>query len=335
MGQVGSRPLTGGQECRGTTWRPEGAGASRQAPGHVERWGLAVFAVLSVAVVGYSISVAVRGKSYSGLLDGVLVDAIEVVAACLCMLSAYGRKHMRPTALALGAGMLSWACGDIVLTIGSLGGAPASVPVLADAFYLGFYPMAYLAAVLFMRRQLRGTQGPSWLDGLIASLGAAAVCGAFAFSGIRHGSGTGTWATVINLAYPIGDLVLLGLAAGGLAIVRGTEKRVWVLLAAGMALVGAGDTANLFSNSIGASGAGYFVNAVAWPTAEILMAAGLWVQRDCWALRRLPRPPGLPGEQRRYRPGSRNAGCRRDARPPLGRHCAGAQPAEPAPGCHG
>jgi len=255
--------------------------------------GSAAFVALAIAVVVYWVSVAVRGQRYSVLLDGWFVDGIELAAACLCIAGAWGRKHLRPVALALGAAMLSWAIGDVVATFESFGGAQIPVPSLADVFYLGFYPLAYLSAVLFLRRQLRGSQGPNWLDGLVASLGASALCAAFAFHGLEHGNGTGVAGTAASLAYPIGDLLLLGLAAGGFALVKSAQRPVWVLFAAGMGLVACGDTANLFCKSLGATGPGFFINAVAWPTAEILMAGALWAQRDRWSLRPLPRPPGL------------------------------------------
>ena len=123
-------------------------------------------------------------------------------------------------------------------------------PSLADAFYLAFYPLAYVAVVLFMRGEVKKLTPPNWLDGVIAGLGAAAVCGAFAFHGDLAAVGRrARSATVTNLAYPIGDLLLLSLVIGGCAVLPGRRKAPWILLASGIALNVVGDTSNLLQNS--------------------------------------------------------------------------------------
>jgi hypothetical protein len=42
-----------------------------------------------------------------------------------------------------------------------LGGRQPASPSVADMFYLGFYPLAYIAIVLFMRGELRRLTAPS------------------------------------------------------------------------------------------------------------------------------------------------------------------------------
>ena len=44
--------------------------------------------------------------------------------------------------LVMGMACLSWALGDVALTIESLGGASPSTPSVADGFYVGFFPCA-------------------------------------------------------------------------------------------------------------------------------------------------------------------------------------------------
>jgi diguanylate cyclase (GGDEF)-like protein len=179
-------------------------------------------------------------------------------------------------AIALGIGLAYWAIGDCLLTVESLGGRTPPVPSLADLFYLGFYPMAYIAVVLFMRGQLRRLAGPSWLDGVVAGLGAAALCATADFHGLARVAGTGTLGTATDLAFPVGDLVLLGLVVGGYTLLPRSHKSVWRLLSAGLALVVVGDTINLFTNTLAASHEGSILNSLAWPTATMLMSAAPW-----------------------------------------------------------
>ena len=74
-------------------------------------------------------------------------------------------------------------------TVESFHGRTPPVPSVADFFYLGFYPLAYVAVVIFLRAEVRGLSRSSWLDGLVAGLGAASVCATYAFHGILSTAG--------------------------------------------------------------------------------------------------------------------------------------------------
>ncbi|MDQ6822480.1 MAG: hypothetical protein M3076_19455, partial [Actinomycetota bacterium] len=161
------------------------------------------------------------GHQYSTLVDGWLIVAVELVASGLCLARGLLWRSGRPVALTLGAGLLAWSLGDLALTIESLGGSTPPTPSAADAFYLAFFPLAYVAVVLFVRQQLSQLSTPSWLDGAVAGFGAAAVCAAFAFDSVLRLSGGGALAVAVKLAYPIGDLLLLVLVVGSTAVLTG------------------------------------------------------------------------------------------------------------------
>jgi diguanylate cyclase (GGDEF)-like protein len=214
---------------------------------------------------------------YSSLIDGWLVGGFEILASVLCLARGLLWRRGRAVALALGFALLSWSIGDVALTAESLGGATPPTPSVADAFYLGFFPLAYVAVVLFMRGEVRRLNTPSWLDSAVAGLGAAAVCAAFAFHSITRLAGGGTLEVATSLAYPIGDLLLLILVVGGTAMLAGRRKAPWLLLASGIALNVAGDTFNLFHSSVGASHVGTVVTAFGWPAAILLMSMAVWL----------------------------------------------------------
>ena len=121
----------------------------------------------------------------------------------------------------------------------------------------------------------------NWLDGAIAGLGAAAVCAAFAFhSDPARRRRRAPSPPLTNLAYPIGDVLLLGLVVGGFAVLSGPHaRRPWFLLASGIALNVVGDTSNLLQHSFGATASGSILNAIAWPTAIVLMSMAVWLRR--------------------------------------------------------
>ncbi len=229
-----------------------------------------IYGVVCFALAGYLLSLLLRGAEvYWIWLDGWVVCGIEVAASGLCIAKGLIGEPGRRAALILGFALLSWAFGDVMLTAESVGGATPPSPSLADLFYLGFYPLAYVAVVMIMRGEVRKVAATSWLDGAIAGFGAAAVCAAFAFHDILSTAGTSVAATATNLAYPIGDLLLLGLVVGSSAMLSGRPKMPWIFLASGLALNVVGDTSNLLQHSLGASRFGTVFNGIAWPAATV------------------------------------------------------------------
>lgn len=241
---------------------------------------------LAALIVAYTFSIILRPTlNFVPAVDGWMVDGFELFAAGLCLARAIVRRPGRLVALLFGLGLLSWCVGDIVLTVESLGGATAPAVSLKDVFYVGFYPLAYAAIVVFMRRQVRGMSIVSWSDGLVAGLGAAALCAAFAFHSVERLSELHSSGAVTNLVYPVGDLVLFGLVIGATALLTDRRKLPWILIAVACSVNALGDTFNLFqSSSFGATRLAVVSNSIAWPIAFVLIANAVW----------LPSPPPDP-----------------------------------------
>ncbi len=197
----------------------------------------------------------------------------------------------------LGLGILSWSIGDTILTAEFAGGGTPSVPSLADVFWLGFYPIVYVALVLLTRKHLARMGTTMWLDGAVAGLGAAALCASFAFNTILHSVGGNATTVATDLAYPIGDGLLLMLVVGGTAIIPGRKNPQWLLIACAIACTAIGDTFNLFASSGSTSHLGTIVNGVAWPCAILLISIAVWVRPFQTSPLARSGPPGflLPG----------------------------------------
>ena len=235
---------------------------------------MALGAVLAV----YFVSLLIRGPSQQvNLIDGWGVATFEFVASCLCLWRAVTSRR-KTIPLLLGLGILSWSIGDAVLASESAGGATPAVPSLADLFYLGFYPIVYIALVLLTRKHLYRLGATTWLDGAVAGLGAAALCACFAFNTVLHSVGGDASAVATDLAYPIGDGLLLILAVGGTAIIPGRKKTQWLLIAGAIALTAVGDTFNLFASSGATSHVGTIFNSIGWPCAILLISIAVWVR---------------------------------------------------------
>ncbi len=267
------------------------------------RWAFRASAAL---VVAYLVSVILRPNgSYYAPVDGWGVDVFELSMGVVCI-----RRFFDPTwrashsaarvfPLVLGAACISWGLGDVARTIESLGGATPSVPSVADGFYVGFYPLCFASFVMVIRRGNTGSLVATALDGLIAGIGVAAVSAAFLFSAVLHATGGGVLAAATNMAYPVGDLLLLSLAIGGITILPREYRRFLVIASVAIAANAIGDTFNLLQPN---STLGYVCNAVAWPISLLMLAigdVGATAERQGAAGQRLQRGSG--GEDGRVR----------------------------------
>jgi diguanylate cyclase (GGDEF)-like protein len=233
------------------------------------------YGLMGVLLAGYLASLIVRGEDQTWpLFSDWAAAGFEALGSLLCLARGVSRRSGRAVPLTLGLGLLMWSLGDFVLTFESLGGVTPPTPSLADVFYLGFFPLTYVAVVLFMRGEIRKVATPSWLDGAVAGVGAAAACAAFAFHRVLDLAGGSAAAAVTNLAYPIADLLLLGLVVGGSTLMAGRRKTPWILMALGMAVNVVGDTANLFSSSLGELG--FVLDAFAWPASILFLSMSVW-----------------------------------------------------------
>ncbi|HEV2373775.1 MAG TPA: bifunctional diguanylate cyclase/phosphodiesterase [Streptosporangiaceae bacterium] len=270
---------------------PGQLGRAHPAGDRVRAAAWAVYAAMGVILLGYLALLTVWEPSEQARLasSGWGVDVFELAAGGLCLTRGLTGRSRRAVPLTLGLAITSWSLGDIVLTVESQGGVTPPVPSLADVFYLGFYPLAYVATVIFIRGETRRLTTPSWLDGAVATLGTASVCAAFVFDRVLHLTGGDPAATATNLAYPVGDVLLLSLVVGGSTVMSGRRKAPWLLMASGLAITAVGDTANLFGTSFGASRVGFVLNAIAWPVSLLLLSVSVWLR---------PRPADLQAVQK-------------------------------------
>ena len=71
-----------------------------------------------------------------------------------------------------------------------------------------------------------------WLDGIIAALTAGAISAAVVFGAVQASTGGDTAAVATNLAYPLGDMILIGTVLGAVTAARGRLDRTWLFFAA-------------------------------------------------------------------------------------------------------
>ena len=229
------------------------------------------YLVLGAALIADVMTLLLRhnGQSWP-FIDTWGVDSFELVVALAALARSIIPRPGRGFALVLGLGLLSWGIGD---TLWSLEGNPPGISA-ADVFYLLFYPLVYVAMMILIRSELRAASASVWLDGIVAGLGAAAVCAAFGIDTILTSATGSPLSVAVNMAYPIGDLILLTLVVGALVIVTGWPARL-LLLAAGCFVMAIGDTVYLIQSSVGTYQVGTPLDAT-WAIAIFLLSLSAW-----------------------------------------------------------
>ncbi len=242
------------------------------------RW---VFGVAGALVVALIVSLIVRPiGSYVTPVDGWGVDALELTMGALCIARYFQPSWRASTAVArvfplvIGIACLSWGVGDVVLTIESLGGATPPVPSTADAFYFLFFPLCFVGFAILIRRANQGSLLQTSLDGLVAALAAAAFSATFVVAEVLKVTGGSALSVATNLAYPLGDVLLLALAVGGLAVLPRAFRPFFALVCVALTTNAIGDGFNLLQPM---SRFGYISDGAAWPVSLTLLAIAVWL----------------------------------------------------------
>jgi diguanylate cyclase (GGDEF)-like protein len=206
-----------------------------------------------------------------------LYEAIEVVAAGCCLWRAATHPPERLPWLLIGLGLVSYTAAELYYTIAlqPLGEDNIPYPSLADALYLGIYPLAFTGLLLLTRCRAGRLPWMLWVDGLIVALGCAALAGALFYGTVLDSTGGDPLTVATNLAYPTGDLLLLGMVAGLLGVFGLKAARAWSALICGFLVLGVADTIYLYGVASGSYEIGGVLDA-AWPAAMVLVATAAW-----------------------------------------------------------
>ncbi len=235
---------------------------------------------LAVLLLGGTVLVALH--SWLGIAGGldfaissVVYDAVVLGAgvACLVRASAFGPE--RRAWLLLGAAILCWGTAEVYWAIFIEGNANAPYPSPADVGYLLFYPLAYAGLALLVRARAHEINWRLWMDGAIAALGTAALGAAFVFDFVA-GRTEGTPVQVATtLAYPLGDILMVAMVVGVVALTGWRPGRTWSLLLAGLSALVIADIAFTLQATGEALPEGGWVDPI-YLIAAVCLSAAVW-----------------------------------------------------------
>jgi two-component system cell cycle response regulator len=228
----------------------------------------------------------------------VVYDLAMACAAALCLLRAATDERERAAWLSIGLGLVAWTGAEVTwsLAYGFAGNPPSPNPT--DVGYLLFYPAVYVGLGLLVRDRVRGFRASLWLDGVVEGLVAAALVAALlAGPALKAGveGGPAAVAVAVNLAYPIGDMLLLVLVVMAFALCGWRPGRSWAFLGGGLAASALADVAYLSQITRGGTQIEHAADAL-WTAAVILIGIAAWrpirraapVAIEGWALIAIP-----------------------------------------------
>ena len=194
-----------------------------------EPW-LAYLAVGVVALVLH----ALVGRST--LTQNVIYDVVgaSAVVATLVAVRRYRPDRMAPW-IAMATGQALFVAGDLLWNYYTAVGEEP-FPSLADALYLSGYPFIAAGLFLLIRRRLAGGDRSGLLDAAILTTAVAILSWTFVMQPQVIETDLDALALGISLAYPVGDVLLIGVAMG-LLTTPGARTPSFRLLAASLLLL--------------------------------------------------------------------------------------------------
>jgi two-component system, cell cycle response regulator len=196
-------------------------GVTSHASGRVQRvpylW-LVYFAAGVIALIVYFL---LPSEQQAGLYT-----AVGISAALAVVIGVVIHRPAAPIGwLMLAAGQVSYATGDVIYLFVGEGTA-------VDVCYLGMYVFLILALIMFVRRRIPRGDSATLIDPAVLAIAAGVVWYVYVIAPLAAGGD----ATVLVIAYPIFDLLVLAVA---LRLILGTGARTpaFRLLAAGLVLM--------------------------------------------------------------------------------------------------
>ena len=159
------------------------------------------------------------------------------------------------------AGLTSFLIADViyyVLELVSENGAP--FPSIADAFYLGMYPLMIIGLIKMVREVAPGRDGASFIDAAVVGFAMFGCLWVLFVDTVYFRDDNTTAALVTQLAYPVMDVALLAVAAR-LVVTVHLKHPPFAFMVLAIGSLAVADTGYGIYNANGAFDTGLFIDA--------------------------------------------------------------------------
>ncbi|MEA2180430.1 MAG: hypothetical protein QOG77_3727, partial [Solirubrobacteraceae bacterium] len=234
------------------------------------RWGLGSLALLLAACTLQAVLDLDTGP-LTWLLDKWGYNVVLVGSGLLCLARGLRVARERVAWLTMAVGVIGWALGNVYYTAVLWDLDPIPIPSVSDVLWIAYYPVVYVAVAMLLRARIARFHANLWVDGALAALAVAALSAAVVFESVSDTTGGAPLEVATNLAYPLGDLILVGMVTGVVALTGWKPGVTWGALAGSFLLFGVSDGIYLWGNATGTWEAGSVFEA-GWPAATLLLA---------------------------------------------------------------
>ncbi len=235
------------------------------------RWAAFAAAAGAFVVLVLQFELHLGNASVDRFFNNWVYDGIGVAAGITCVARGPVAKE-RAAWLLVGLGVFAWTAGDVYWTVALETVKNPPYPSLADAGYLGFYVPVFVGIGLLVRARVIHFSASVWLDGLIAACAVGAVASSIVLADVWN-TATGSLAAVTtNMAYPVGDALLLSLVIAAFAFSGWSIDRTWLLVGGGLVVFGVADSVYLVQVASGTYRLGTALD-LGWPAGFALIAA--------------------------------------------------------------
>ena len=215
------------------------------------------------------------GPGLDGFFSSGVFNVLILASAAICLLRAATIGRLRGAWTLLGLSLVSFGIGSLIWSIHYADVEPQPFPTVTDGFWLAYYPLAIGGLVLLARDRIVGFDVQRWIDGVAVALIAATPLVALVLQPMVEEGGEGTTlARVVEFAYPVADILLLGAILGIFALAGWRPGRTWLLLAAGLAVFGIADSISAVQFVDGTFEFGDY--NYLWAAGALLIAYAAW-----------------------------------------------------------
>ncbi|MEP6980412.1 MAG: EAL domain-containing protein [Nakamurella sp.] len=236
--------------------------------------GILVFALTTLPGVRYR-------PGFIPWIDGWLQGGLYVVAALLALLRPVAAAIDRRLWTFIGLALAARAVGFVVMLAVVRHLDPQPYPSWADVGWLAMYPLVIAALLGLARSDFRQLSTSLVLDGMIGAL----AIGAVAYAAL---SGTlaeltrpdDTAVVLVNLAYPVLDVMVLVVLLGVLLAYRGTASPGLLVLGLGIVGIAVQEEIFLYQVAAGTFAPGTYVQVLSAVSTGVIAIAGWLPGRD-------------------------------------------------------
>lgn len=206
---------------------------------------LAVVLLLGLVVeAGHQLAAGVHGPD-DPLIDDWLHSGLILASSALCARGAR-RRPAGPSRAAwwcFAAALLLFGLGEVAWSVLYAGGGDVPVPNPTDVLYLATYPPFMAGLVLMIHARVLDVPWHRWLDGLVLVLVVATPGVLLVIEPVLQSAPIDLLGRAVTVAYPLGDVLLLGALVGTLPVMSWQVTGSWPWVAVGLVCFTAADTA--------------------------------------------------------------------------------------------